>query len=693
MLLPQSPWTKPVSQSQYPWYLLQSYVRSPCCGSKANDEVEARGEDAQADPRRPFPQRSLSLCCWRSWCRWSSRSASGCSSGRRRPHGPADLTLGPGRHPPRLRYLRPLLAGVLLQLGAIWMRDNGWAILPFTGGGTILLVVGLARARRQGAPGQPRRPALLGVGLCWSWARRFSCALAAAAMALTISSSAHRPAVLVRARGGDPLAQPPAAPRAAGATLLLADQHRRLEPLPAGGDDRAAARRLRHVGARARGLSERRIVWAHALRACRAALIVTRVALDLGAMFAGVVVDGDGPRGPAWGGCRATPPWRARHRNVAMGIVMIGAVAVVLFNPVAHLGLRGPRPARQPGREAPVRRARAFLGPHGPARQGGRPGDPRGHRPRGDRRVWGSPRRRARAGPAPRAKKRLAWSETARNCGVGEDRRITQSRRRAGGSRSGFATALAATVVGVGPRPAGGAGAERSWVDTALGRLTDLFPHPDPAFAVLIVLSLTFESIGARRGDPHPRAAPVAPAPPPDPGVGAVTRESAYVEAARAAGAGGGRVLCATCCRRRRRRPGRPRGSTSWASRSWPRAHPSFLSLGIDPDGDPSWGHAPDRGAGHGRGPPVAHRLSRASRSVLTVLAAALLGDAVRAALDPRSGRARPRVLEELAPAPSEAPLEALGPAAGLVGGYGPRRRPRPAAAGSWRSARPRCAS
>ena len=41
------------------------------------------------------------------------------------------------------------LAGVLLQLGAIWMRDHGWAVIPFALG-TILLLAGLARARRGG---------------------------------------------------------------------------------------------------------------------------------------------------------------------------------------------------------------------------------------------------------------------------------------------------------------------------------------------------------------------------------------------------------------------------------------------------------------------------------------------------------------------------------------------------------------
>ena len=49
-----------------------------------------------------------------------------------RPHGPADLTL------PGVTYLGfatpTFLVGVLLQLGAVWLRDNGWAIMPVRGG-------------------------------------------------------------------------------------------------------------------------------------------------------------------------------------------------------------------------------------------------------------------------------------------------------------------------------------------------------------------------------------------------------------------------------------------------------------------------------------------------------------------------------------------------------------------------------
>ncbi len=54
------------------------------------------------------------------------------------------------------------LAGVLLQLGAVWLRDNGWAVIPFALG-TVLVLVALARLRRGGA-GDDRRARRRGGG-------------------------------------------------------------------------------------------------------------------------------------------------------------------------------------------------------------------------------------------------------------------------------------------------------------------------------------------------------------------------------------------------------------------------------------------------------------------------------------------------------------------------------------------------
>ena len=171
------------------------------------------------------------------------------------------------------------LVGVLLQLGAVWLRDNGWAVIPFAVG-TVMVLVALARVRRGGAG----TIAVLAAG--------------ALVIALSVALWGHL--------GGD------------GETLLYTGQRysfgregdwfslnhlqhlivpvitlslvniavfsrfQRAVLIQELGADYVAA-------ARARGLTERRVVWRHALRNALAP-IVTLVALDLGALFAGAVV-------------------------------------------------------------------------------------------------------------------------------------------------------------------------------------------------------------------------------------------------------------------------------------------------------------------------------------------------------------------------------------------------------------------
>ena len=200
----------------------------------------------------------------------------------------------------------------------------------------------------------------------------------------------------------------------------------------------------------------------------------------------------------------------------------------------------------------------------------------------------------------------------------------------------GFGTALVATIVGAGLGLL--AGWRGGWVDGILGRVTDLFLIV-PAFVVLIVLSLTFERIGVPQvililallsWPPLHRLTRAS-------ALG--TREAPHVEAARAAGAGGGRIVW------RHLLPAATPEILSFAALAvgvaiLAESALSFLSLGIDPEGSPSWGTlligAPDT---------VEDRpwltVFPGLAIVLTVLAAALLGDAVRAALDPRSGPAR----------------------------------------------------
>ena len=96
------------------------------------------------------------------------------------------------------------------------------------------------------------------------------------------------------------------------------------------------ALRADHItAARARGISERRITVRHALRASLAPL-VTLVALDLGIMFSGAVVTESVFSWPGLGRLLRDSAL-SRDVNVAMGIVMIGAVAVVVANLVADL--------------------------------------------------------------------------------------------------------------------------------------------------------------------------------------------------------------------------------------------------------------------------------------------------------------------------------------------------------------------
>jgi peptide/nickel transport system permease protein len=200
----------------------------------------------------------------------------------------------------------------------------------------------------------------------------------------------------------------------------------------------------------------------------------------------------------------------------------------------------------------------------------------------------------------------------------------------------GFGTALVATVLGAAMGLA--AGGRGGWVDGALSRVAELFLIV-PAFVVLIVLSITFERVGlvevililALLSWPPlfrlTRASALS------------TREAAHVEAARAAGAGGGRIVW------RHLLPAATPEVASFAALAvgvaiLAESALSFLSLGIDPDGDPSWGTlligAPDT---------IEDRpwltVFPGGAVVLTVLAAALVGDAVRAALDPRSREAR----------------------------------------------------
>jgi len=217
------------------------------------------------------------------------------------------------------------LAGILLQLGAIWMRDNGWAVIPFALG-TLLLLAGLARVRRGGATsvavlGAGAILVLLSVAL---WDRlggggrtilytgqRFSFGHEGDLLSLNHLQHLVLPVLTLS------LINVAVWSRFQRAVLIeeLASEH--------------------VAAARAHGLSERRVVIGHALRNALVP-IVTLVALDLGAMFTGAVVTETVFSWPGIGRLLRDSAL-SRDINVAMGIVMIGAVAVVVANLLADL--------------------------------------------------------------------------------------------------------------------------------------------------------------------------------------------------------------------------------------------------------------------------------------------------------------------------------------------------------------------
>lgn len=244
-----------------------------------------------------------------------------------RPYSATDNTLTALAY---LGFATPtFLAGVLLQLGAIWMRDNGWAVLPFALG-TLLVLAGLVRLRRRGAA----TLAVLGAGV-----------------ALLVLSL-----VLWGRLGGD------------GQVILYTGQRYSFDHE----GDLLSVNHLQHLvlpvltlsivnvavwsryqrsvmidvlgtghvrAARARGLPERRVVVAHGMRNALGPL-VTLVALELGALFSGAVVTETVFSWPGMGSLLRDAAL-ARDINVAMGIVMISAAAVIVCNLLADLAYAG----------------------------------------------------------------------------------------------------------------------------------------------------------------------------------------------------------------------------------------------------------------------------------------------------------------------------------------------------------------
>lgn len=202
----------------------------------------------------------------------------------------------------------------------------------------------------------------------------------------------------------------------------------------------------------------------------------------------------------------------------------------------------------------------------------------------------------------------------------------------------GLATAAVATVAGAGLGLL--AGWRGGWVDSLLSRVTDLFLIV-PAFVVLIVLSLSFETVGPAQvililallsWPPLFRLTRAS---------ALRTRELPYVEAARAAGAGGWRIV-----RTHLLSAAMPEiaafAALAVGAAMLAESALSFLSLGIDPAGDASWGSLMI-----GAQDTVEQRpwltVFPGLMILVTVLAVSLVGDGVRAALGRGDERGRAR--------------------------------------------------
>jgi peptide/nickel transport system permease protein len=226
-----------------------------------------------------------------------------------------------------------------------------------------------------------------------------------------------------------------------------------------------------------------------------------------------------------------------------------------------------------------------------------------------------------------------SWEHPFGTAGLGEDvlTQVLQAGRVS--LLIGLATALAATAIG----GALGllAGWRGGWVDSLLARLADLFLIV-PAFVLLIVLSLTFDRVGIAEvvlslallsWMPLFRLARAS---------ALRTRELPFVDAARAMGAGPARILG------RHLLPAAAAEVAAFAALAvgfaiLAESALSFLSLGLDPEGDPSWGTLLI-----GAQDTIEDRpwltVFPGLFILLTVLAVSLVGDAVREALEPREG-------------------------------------------------------
>ena len=221
-----------------------------------------------------------------------------------------------------LGYAMPaFLVGLLLQIAAIRVKENGWGVLLVAVGAAAVMAGLLGIRQRPGQVALAVGAALVALGaLLWSWrqgdflvytAQRFSPFASESVWSVDHLQHLVLPVMTL-----------------AIVQVATWSRYLRASMLDALGSDYLRT-------ARAKGLPARSVIGRHALRNALLPLI-TVVAIDAAAVFSGAVVT---ERVFAWPGIgtRFLHAVDVKDIPVAMGIVMIGAIAVVTLNLLADI--------------------------------------------------------------------------------------------------------------------------------------------------------------------------------------------------------------------------------------------------------------------------------------------------------------------------------------------------------------------
>ncbi|MCU0308778.1 MAG: ABC transporter permease [Thermoleophilia bacterium] len=220
------------------------------------------------------------------------------------------------------------LLGLLLQMFAIWSQQNGWAVIPFT----IGLILVLATVTTLLKPQRSSRGIAItaGVGFVLIW------------MSLAFWGSFGGDGQLIFKTAGR-------FTDAANGSMFSVDhlQHLALPVITLAVVNIAAWSRYQRSAtidvlsadylrtARAKGLPERTVIGRHALRNALLPLI-TIVAIDIGFAFSGAVVTETVFGWPGIGRLLYDAALDG-DITVAMGVIMLGAFMIVVFNLIADL--------------------------------------------------------------------------------------------------------------------------------------------------------------------------------------------------------------------------------------------------------------------------------------------------------------------------------------------------------------------